>query len=251
MCRGCVVDGYIRERCPEDYGVSKGPRGNVKLERSDGLECVFLALLTPGSVDGGYCRVDDVDVEHLRGRRQDDRETAGAGGEVCADLTGRLPTAYNGSEYLLVALRRETRFGFVKALTNQGSETIKDAMIDVQLLLRVVWRFHSDEAREFMGASEREQSYRRECWCSKPWYSMSLALSECTCVCLRPDAAEHADEIDKHSKRTVPRQNDVVVPVFLEGRAFSRQAECDLLLRERERERDQVRGFPGVVWRLR
>ena len=32
------------------------------------------------------------------------------------------------------------------------SETIKDAMIDVQLLLRGVWRFHSDEGQEFMGA---------------------------------------------------------------------------------------------------
>ena len=69
-------------------------------------------------------------------RRQDDRETAGAGGEVCADLTGRLPVAYNGSECLLVALRRETRFGCVNALANKRRETIKDAMIDMQLLLR-------------------------------------------------------------------------------------------------------------------
>ena len=68
-------DGHFCGRCPEGYGVSKGPRGNVKLERSGGLDylvggeeqCVFLALLTPGSVDGGYCRVDNVDIEHLRG----------------------------------------------------------------------------------------------------------------------------------------------------------------------------------------
>ena len=74
-------------------------------------------------------------------RQQDDRQTAGTGREVCAELTGRLPMAYNGSEYLLVALRRETRFGFVKALSNKRSETINDAMIDTQLLLRGVWRF--------------------------------------------------------------------------------------------------------------
>ena len=55
------------------YGVLKGPRGNVKLERSGGLDYLvegqrfFPALLTPGSVDGGYCRVDNVDIEHLRG----------------------------------------------------------------------------------------------------------------------------------------------------------------------------------------
>ena len=47
----------------------------MKLERSGGLDylvggerqCVFPALLTPGSVDAGYCRVDNVDIEHLRG----------------------------------------------------------------------------------------------------------------------------------------------------------------------------------------
>ena len=47
----------------------------MKLERSGGLDYfvgregqhVFPALLTHGSVDGGYCRVDNVDREHLRG----------------------------------------------------------------------------------------------------------------------------------------------------------------------------------------
>ena len=180
VCHGCVFNplltvsffsasrggkhGHFYERCPEGYGVLKGPAGNVKLERSGGLDYLvggeersaFPALLTPRSVDGGYCRIDNVDIEHLRGghlefdpgcitctsmtmrgqqhRRQDDRETAGAGGEVCADLTGRLPMAHNGSEYLLVALRRETRFGFVKALTNKRNETVKEAMVDMQLL---------------------------------------------------------------------------------------------------------------------
>ena len=54
----------------------KGPRGNVELERFGGLDhlvggegqCVFPALLTLGSVDGGYCRVDNMwTFEHLRG----------------------------------------------------------------------------------------------------------------------------------------------------------------------------------------
>ena len=91
VCHGCVFipllsaslfsaargekDGHFCERCPEGYGVLKGPRGNVRLERSGGLDYlvgneeqrVFPALLTPGSVDRGYCRVDNVDVEHLRG----------------------------------------------------------------------------------------------------------------------------------------------------------------------------------------
>ena len=52
-------------------------------------------------------------------------------------------------------------------------------------------------------------------------------------VCLWPDAVGHANEIYNHSKRTVPEQNDVVEPILLERRAFSRQSECDLLPRER------------------
>ena len=114
-------DGCFCERWPEGYGVLKGPRGSVRLDRSGGLDYLvggeaqrfFLALLTPGSVERGYCRVDNVDIEHLRGRhlvfdpgcttctsmtmrgrqyrRQDDRETAGTGGEICVDLTGRFP----------------------------------------------------------------------------------------------------------------------------------------------------------------
>ena len=85
--------------------------------------------------------MNNVDIEYLRGghlefdpgcttctsmtmrgrqhRRQDDRETAGAGGEVCADLTGRLPMAQNGSEYLLVALRRENTFRFCQSVEEQ------------------------------------------------------------------------------------------------------------------------------------
>ena len=31
-------DGYFYERCPEGYGALKGPRGNVKIERSGGLD---------------------------------------------------------------------------------------------------------------------------------------------------------------------------------------------------------------------
>ena len=47
----------------------------MRFERSGGLDYlvggegqhVFPALLTHGSVDGGYCSVDNVDMEHLRG----------------------------------------------------------------------------------------------------------------------------------------------------------------------------------------
>ena len=132
VCHGCVFhplltvslfstgrgekDGYFNERHPDDYGVLKGSGGNVQLERSGGLDYLvggeerspFPALLTPGSVDGGYCCTDNVDIEHLRGghlefdpgcttstsmtmrgrqhRRQDERETAGAGRKFARTL---------------------------------------------------------------------------------------------------------------------------------------------------------------------
>ena len=38
-------DGYFYERCLEGYGVLKGPTGNVKLERSGGLD----TTLTPNT----------------------------------------------------------------------------------------------------------------------------------------------------------------------------------------------------------
>ena len=68
-------------------------------------------MLALGSVDGRYCRINNMIIEHFRGgnlefdpwcttctfmttrgrqhRRHAEEETAGAGGEVCADLTGK------------------------------------------------------------------------------------------------------------------------------------------------------------------
>ena len=56
---------------------------------------------------------------------------------------------------------------------------------------------------------------------------MSLAPSKCACVSVVA-AAEHANEVCKHSKRPMPGQSDVVEPIVLERRAFSGKAECDL-----------------------
>ena len=154
VCHGCVFRPLLSVSlfCPEGCGVFKGPKGNVKLECSGGLDylvggeepCVYPALLTPGSVDG-YCRMDNVDIEHVRGgrleldlacttctsmtmrgrqhRRQDDRETAGAGGEVCADLTGRLPMAYNVSEFFVGRTAQNDTFRLRQSI---GEQTQRD-----------------------------------------------------------------------------------------------------------------------------
>ena len=141
---------------------------------------------------------------------------------------------HNGSEYLLVALRRDTRMGFVKALTNKRSETVKEAMVDMQLLLRGVWRFHSDEGREFMGAVDswlREHTVLHTTTSAYDPNANSLIeesvgarkrgirclLHQASApVSLWPDAAEHANEIYNHSKRPVLGQNDTAEPIVLE-----------------------------------
>ena len=130
--------------------------------------------------------------------------------------------AHNGSEYLCVALRRERRFGFVEALANKRSETIKDAMIDMQLLLRGVRRFHSDEGRECMGAVDdwlREHAVFHTTTGAYDPNANSLVEESVGArergircllhqahapVCLWLDAAEHANEVYNHSKRSVP-----------------------------------------------
>ena len=137
---------------------------------------------------------------------------------------------------------------------NKRSETVKEAMIDMLLLLRWVWRFHSDEGREFMvddwlrehtvlhttsGASgPNAKSLVEESVGARKRGIRCLLHQANAPVCLWPDAAEHANEIYNRSKRTVPGQNDVVEPIVLERRAVWGQAESDLL----PRERDQVRG---------
>ena len=124
-------------------------------------------------------------------------------------------------------------------------------MVDMQLLLRGVWRFHSDEGREFMGAVDnwlREHtvlhtttgaydpnanSLIEESVGARKHGIRCLLHQANAPVSLRPDAAEHANEIYNHSKRPVPGQNDTVEPIVLERRAFSGQVECDLLPREK------------------
>ena len=166
-------------------------------------------------------------------RRQDDRETAGTGREVC----GAHWKVADGL-HLLVALRRET-FWF------------RQSMVDMQLLLRGVWRFHSDEGRESMGAVDdwlREHTVlhtttgaydpnannliEESVGARKPGIRCLLHQANAP-VSLWPDAAEHANEVYNHSKRPVPGQNDTVEQIVLERRAFSGQAGCDPLSRER------------------
>ena len=175
--------------------------------------------------------------------------------------------AYNGSEYL-VALQRGTRFGFVRALMNKRSETIKDAMIDMQLLLQGVWRFHSDEGREFTGAVDdwlREHTVLHTTTGASDPNANSLVQESVGArkhgircllhqanapVCLWPDAAEHANEIYNHSKGTMPGQNDVVEPMVLERRAPFRDKLNVTCCQERETKFAASLGLSGVCAKI-
>ena len=133
VCHGCVFhpllsvslfsasrgeeDGYFYERCLEGYGVLRGPKGNVKVEMTGGVDYLVggeeqsrKTLLTPESADGGHRRIDNVDIEHVRGghlefdsgvhdmhvhdrgrqhRRQDERKDGRGRVRGLFDLTGR------------------------------------------------------------------------------------------------------------------------------------------------------------------
>ena len=124
--------------------------------------------------------------------------------------------------------------------------------MDMQLLLRGVWRFHSDEGREFMGTVDnwlREHavlhtttgaydpnanSLVEESLGSRKRGVRCLLHQANAPVCLWP--AEYANEVYHHSKRPVPGRNDAVEPIVLEM--------CC-------QEKNKVRDPPGVVLRLR
>ena len=152
---------------------------------------------------------------------------------------------------LFVAVRRETRFGFVRATPDKRSDPIKDAIVDLKLLLRSVWRCHSDEGREFMGAVDtwlREHTVLHTTTGAYDPSANSLAEEhigsiKCWTRCLLhqanshielwPGAAEHANKISNHSKRVVLGQPDVVEPIVLERRAFMGGTGGELLSREK------------------
>ena len=194
------------------------------LEHSGGLNyffvgeerCDFPALLTPGWVDGGYCHKDNVDAERLRGghlefdpgctactsmtmrgrqhRRQDERETAGGTGRSLCGSHWKIANAHNGSEYLLVALRRERHVSVLSKhwRTNAarrskmrwstcsccvvfgGSTVTKDENLWAQLTTGRENTLSFTPQR-----SKLEQSCRRRCRCSESWFSMvSFAPSD-------------------------------------------------------------------------
>ena len=123
-------------------------------------------------------------------------------------------------------------------------------MVDMQLLWRGVWRFHSNEGREFVGAVDNRLRKHAVLHTTTGAYdpnanslveeSVGARKRGIRCLWpqakaparLRPDAAEHANEDYDHSNRSVPGQNDVVEPIVLERCAFPGQAEYDLLPRE-------------------
>lgn len=77
------------------------------------------------------------------------------GGEVSADTAGPIPISINGNLYGIVCVIRKSRYGLVQAMKNKEAQTLKDSMIECRLHQRHLWRFHSDQGREFLGECQR------------------------------------------------------------------------------------------------
>ena len=150
-------------------------------------------------------------------QHQGDEATVGTGGEVRVNLTGRPPMANNRSESSLISLNRETRYYFAKALPDKRSDTVKEAMVDMQLLCGV-WRVHRDEGREFRSAVD---SWLRE-----------HAVHHTTTGAHDPNAHGLAEGISDS------------VTLWKRSLWVRREVLCNL-------DKNQARGRPGLAWRLR
>ena len=157
-----------------------------------------LVLLTPGLVDGGSLS------HRQRGHRTFARRPPGVRSVVHDvhvpddERTATSPIGREGDSGIVNGPQRfrvsDSRIakgdtlGFVKALSNKRSEKVREVMVDMQLLLREVWRFHSDDGREFVGSRQLAErtccpSCRRMFWCSTAWYSMSCIKQTHLCIC--------------------------------------------------------------------
>jgi len=114
---------------------------------------------------------DNVGLEHLRRARKPFDPTCSTcletklrhkqhrrnvnddvGGELSGDLAGPLPTSLNGEVYLLVFVKRDSRYIYTAGLPDKRSDSVREAATNFKIDLRTIWRFHSDRGKEFFGA---------------------------------------------------------------------------------------------------
>jgi hypothetical protein len=130
------------------------PQG-LQVHRTDRLvETVGLKHLREGHTDfDPRCSICiEAKLQSKPARRVERDDTTG---EVSADTAGPLPISINGSRFGLVCVIRKSRYGLVEALKNKEAPTLKDARINCKLHQRQLWRFHSDQGREFLGECQR------------------------------------------------------------------------------------------------
>ena len=68
-------------------------------------------------------------------------------GQVSGDLAGPWPLAINMARYLLLLVKRSTRFYGVKALPDKSAAQAKEAMPTWTIDLRPIWCCHTDRRR--------------------------------------------------------------------------------------------------------
>lgn len=116
----------------------------------DGIDLGHLRMgHKPFDPDCSTCQLMKLKSRQHR-RIRDEQEM----GQVSVDLAGPWPQAWCGAQYLLLLIKRDTRFIMVAPLPNKTSAGIKEAMVDFKLTMKGVWRMHSDRGKEFLGAMD-------------------------------------------------------------------------------------------------
>ena len=90
---------------------------------------------------------------HVRGAGN---ENASDPGQMSGDLFGKVGLSVQGNEWGLVAVKRNTRFGFFSGIPARESLVVLEAISGWKLDLRKIWRFHSDVETAFAGHLENE-----------------------------------------------------------------------------------------------
>ena len=173
-------------------------------------------------------------------------------GQLCGDLAGPLPGAWENETCSCVCVRRNTRMGFVACMKDKRSETVRDACNEFKIDLRSICRFHTHRGGEFFTTDgplvEREfdlaldDNWLRQ----KPtWASWPEAAGHCHTRALWVESITSITEVRNRTKQKI--DDTMVVPLSPGFRGDAKRWRYCHQRRETTNSR-QSRSWVSVLW---